>query len=165
MGQGTGRVECPGCHTPVRAKADGGCPSCGADTRGARSDIVRMVVTESMAMPDRCARCGEPATTSVRLEQKRATRAGEGWWMGALRWLGLMSGLLLIGRSFRRMIGPRADGEDGLIRRLSVAMPSCAPCARLGAPEIVHVDYARGEIAVLVHRAFRKAARRSSKRS
>jgi hypothetical protein len=124
-----------------------------------------MVVTESMAMPDRCARCGEPATTSVRLEQKRASREGEGWWMTALRWLGLMSGLLLIGRSFRRMIGPRTDGDaEGLIRRLRVTMPSCAACARLGAPEIVHVDYARGEIAALVHRVFRKAARQSSKR-
>src|SRR5262245_25978337 len=133
-----GRVECPACYALVVARSDGACPSCGGDTRGKKSALVRMRIGEGTVRPDGCASCAGAATRTVEVRQVRKTGSGAWGLTTFLRLLALISGVFIFGRIFRRMALSDWEPEQrGQLDRLVIDMPMCTACAKAGAPRVL----------------------------
>jgi hypothetical protein len=148
-------TECPHCYTRVVA-IQGRCPACRrhlADTKGADRTKAVVAIREREPLPDICFACGTPTTRRVAVRFRRARAAdAQAELLGAVAAvMSLFVGVLLL--LFRLRSGTR----------LVVRLPQCSECARDGAPEARHVDWAEFEVTFVVDKKFRKALKRLAK--
>jgi len=134
--------ECPHCHVSVLLRADGTCPSCGANANGpADVPTTETIVTvyETDRMPDLCCRCAQPTQRRVAVRAKRQLD-GES---------PVLSWLLLLVNWIAALL--RMGGES----RMQVRMPLCDACH--GGPKLKPRDIRFEDFSLkfVVHREFR----------
>lgn len=158
-------IECPHCYLTVIPLASGLCPNCRQNARdrsGVDPDRVTRVVGEQAVLPEICCRCSGLTRRIVRVTSnmettntgRPAARNDE----EADRTGGFVL-RLLFGRIWGRLFGwlitsTAGDSTSGGRLNVTVRMPQCRECARLGKIEPVHVDFDYCRMKFVVHRRF-----------
>jgi hypothetical protein len=145
-------TKCPHCYTRV-VPTHGRCPSCRRDIndpKGADRSKAEVTIREHEPMPKICFGCGTPTKrrAKVRFVQQRPADSRVELLGAVVGVLSLVVGLLLL--LFRIRSGTL----------LIVRIPQCSECAREGAPETRHVNWAEFEVTFVADKKFRAALRK-----
>jgi hypothetical protein len=143
--------ECPHCHTRVVPLAENVCPACRrnlSDLAGADVNLTSVTLSDSTRLPRVCYRCGAPTERTVSVKRSRPL-PGAGLIPSWFVFLFFSIPVAILAWTLRRKA--RAS--------VLLYLPECAPCSQLGRPKPSHVDFAAGEMTLIVHRAFRDALR------
>jgi hypothetical protein len=135
-------IECPHCHNNVIPKDNNQCPSCLKnilDLYDATPQLTTIVVTEKNKYPEKCITCCKETKRIVKVGQK----------LDPLAWHPQDISLWIVGaRGGLR----KSDISPTVI----VSVPQCEKCGKKGKPEVMHIDYEKQEITLLVHKEFKQ---------
>jgi hypothetical protein len=143
-------VECPHCHCYVIPKENNICPSCTKnilDLTGATPQLTTIVLPEKTKYPNQCLSCCKTTKRKVKVGQKIDPLAWHPedmslWKRGAK------------GGMYKLEISPS----------VIVSVPQCSQCGKNGQPKILHIDYEKQEITLLVHKKFKELVENMNKK-
>jgi hypothetical protein len=118
------------------------CPSClknVLDLSGTNPSLTTIVLTEKTIYPDKCLNCCQSTTRKIEVGEKLDPMA---WHPEDISlWIrGTRGGLY------------KSDISPSVI----ISMPQCKKCAKSGKPKIIHIDFEKQELTILVHREFKR---------
>jgi hypothetical protein len=135
-------IECPHCHIKVLPNERNICPSClknVLDLSGTNPSLTTIVLTEKTIYPDKCLNCCQSTTRKIEVGEKLDPMA---WHPEDISlWIrGTRGGLY------------KSDISPSVI----VSMPQCKKYAKSGKPKIIHIEFEKQELTILVHREFKR---------
>ena len=150
-------TECPHCFVRMVPKADGTCPACQQDTRGAfGTDPTRtsLCVSQGTVLPSICCDCGEEAERSVAV-----CRSSDGEQDQPSGFVQLLIALL-VSWPMALYFFLRGIHKTSIVQ---VNIPQCHECARNATPQPRYVDFANARMTLVVHKNLKEAIARQER--
>lgn len=147
-------TRCLHCYTRVMMREDGTCPSCGGDQKTAPADArerTRMTIFATDPLPRLCAGCANKTAGSknLRIRQEATTTANRVFTV----LLALVAPILAL---LALLVGTKRVSKSVKIR-----LPICLDCAKSQRFDILHADFDRSSLDLIVHERFKRAVLKS----
>jgi hypothetical protein len=135
-------IECPHCHNYVLPKENNICPSCTKnilDLSGASPQLTSVILTEKSKYPYICLNCLKKTKRRVKIGQK----------IDPMAWHPEDPSLWRVGAK-------GGISKLNISPSIFISVPQCDDCGKKGKPEILHIDFEKQEMTILVHKKFKE---------